>query len=302
MNIVGITGRAGAGKDTIADYLVEEYGYVKVSFATPLKEKVKERFNLKDGDFDPDVKEEGFECFGFKAIEDHEDDDMFGPLFSARDWLQWLGTEFARELFGQDCWANLLERRLKEYPPGTKFVISDVRFENEAAWLGAIGGTLLKVTRDGKTAQDHVSEKGVSWCYVYHEIENKGSIEELYRQVRVALDLEPPEPEVAPFVWQDYIEFVNSTWLDGQLDECAHAGFGLVEEAGEVAGCFKRGYRGDGAVDVDKLKKELGDTIYYWTKVCELHGLDPVDVINDNVEKITDRKARGVLRGSGGDR
>jgi hypothetical protein len=37
MNIVGLSGRAGVGKDTVADVLVKEFGYVKVSFADPLK-------------------------------------------------------------------------------------------------------------------------------------------------------------------------------------------------------------------------------------------------------------------------
>src|SRR5262249_21718742 len=44
MSVIGICGRAGAGKDTAADVLVKEFGFVKVSLADPLKRICREVF------------------------------------------------------------------------------------------------------------------------------------------------------------------------------------------------------------------------------------------------------------------
>lgn len=53
----------------------------------------------------------------------------------------------------------------------------------------------------------------------------------------------------------------------------SEASFGLIEEAGEVAGVFKRKARGDaGGLDKAKLTKELGDLWWYTVRcaiVCE---------------------------------
>lgn len=48
MKLVGISGQAGSGKDTVADYLVSEYGYVKVSLADPIKRFGREVFGFTD--------------------------------------------------------------------------------------------------------------------------------------------------------------------------------------------------------------------------------------------------------------
>lgn len=48
--IIGITGQppAGSGKDTVADFLVEEYGFAKVAMADPMKRICKEVFDFSD--------------------------------------------------------------------------------------------------------------------------------------------------------------------------------------------------------------------------------------------------------------
>ncbi len=48
MRIVGITGQAGSGKDTVADRLVEEHGYVKIALADPIKRLGREVFGFTD--------------------------------------------------------------------------------------------------------------------------------------------------------------------------------------------------------------------------------------------------------------
>lgn len=107
-----------------------------------------------------------------------------------------------------------------------------------------------------------------------------------------------------PVLLDDYRRFAESLWVNHKQPEMQvpHCVLGLVGETGEVAELFKKVLRGDAPVDVERLTKELGDVIYYWTMLCSLHGLDPDTVIRANVEKLSDRARRGVIRGSGDNR
>lgn len=78
---------------------------------------------------------------------------------------------------------------------------------------------------------------------------------------------------------------------------------GLVDEAGEVAGKFKKIYRdNDSQMTVEKLediKKELGDVLWYISVMCSYLGLSFEEVAELNLAKLQDRQARGKLKGSG---
>ena len=84
---------------------------------------------------------------------------------------------------------------------------------------------------------------------------------------------------------------------------------GLAEEAGEAAGKVKKWLRGDSGSgctmskeQVDALFKELGDVLWYVTSLGDDLGFSLLDIAQGNVDKLTDRKARGVVKGSGDDR
>ena len=55
--IIGIIGKKGSGKDTIADYLVKNHGFIKFAFADKVKEVCKAMFNMTDKDFTENNKE-----------------------------------------------------------------------------------------------------------------------------------------------------------------------------------------------------------------------------------------------------
>lgn len=80
--------------------------------------------------------------------------------------------------------------------------------------------------------------------------------------------------------------------------------FGILEEAGEVAGVFKRMLRGDYGPDIAaaKLMKELGDILWYVATVAADNDWTLEDVANTNLEKLASRKERNVILGSGDDR
>lgn len=94
-------------------------------------------------------------------------------------------------------------------------------------------------------------------------------------------------------------KFDNLTPLDGH--DLHVMTLGLPEEVGEVLAVIKREVR-DGNLDKEKLIKELGDSLHYWTMICNYYGLKPSDIIDTNIVKINDRRARGTLRGSGDNR
>jgi|SRR5688572_16776962 len=97
----------------------------------------------------------------------------------------------------------------------------------------------------------------------------------------------------------EYAEWTSTIWQSGSNIHAA--AYGLAEEVGEVMGLFKRRERGDG-FDQEKFIKEMGDSIYYWCRLCLAHGVRPSEVLAENQIKLMDRKARGVLRGSGDNR
>jgi NTP pyrophosphatase (non-canonical NTP hydrolase) len=79
---------------------------------------------------------------------------------------------------------------------------------------------------------------------------------------------------------------------------------GLLEEAGEVAGVFKRLLRGDYDMDVagSKLHKELGDILWYLSQVAYDNGWKLSEIAMSNLDKLQSRKLRDVIMGSGDNR
>ena len=100
---------------------------------------------------------------------------------------------------------------------------------------------------------------------------------------------------------QEYSKFVEDKILTTGTDRLAENTLGLVGEAGEVAEKIKKRFR-DGELDRESVQKELGDVMFYWTALHNLLGLCPDHTINTNINKLTDREARGVQRGSGDNR
>lgn len=81
---------------------------------------------------------------------------------------------------------------------------------------------------------------------------------------------------------------------------------GLAEEAGEVAGKFAKALRDNNGIITDERKeeiiKELGDVTWFVAEICTLLDVGMGEVMQRNIEKLTSRKNRNVIHGSGDDR
>lgn len=81
----------------------------------------------------------------------------------------------------------------------------------------------------------------------------------------------------------------------------AYCALGLVGEAGEYSEKIKKLIR-DGKLDKPLAAKELGDVLWYLTRSANELGYTLTDIAEINLVKLTDRKDRGVLQGSGDER
>ena len=168
--VIGLCGYARSGKDTVADLLVKQHGFVKVRFADALKRGLAEMFGLTPAQLDGDEKETVVPWLGV----------------SPRYLQQTLGTEWGRNLVHQGVWGLATERRLERLVKhGIKrIVLSDVRFENEAVMTKYLGA-LVRIDRPGVGAVNgHVSEDAtVVYPYLDAVVVNDGTLEDLEDKV-----------------------------------------------------------------------------------------------------------------------
>lgn len=77
-----------------------------------------------------------------------------------------------------------------------------------------------------------------------------------------------------------------------------YTALGLASEAGEYAGKVKKLLR-DAKFRREEAALELGDVLWYVAAAADALGMTLEDVAQKNIDKLADRKARDVLRGSG---
>jgi hypothetical protein len=140
--IIGIAGFQGSGKDTIADYLQNIYGFKRDSFAATLKDAVAAVFgwdrNLLEG-----------RTTESRAWREQVDswwaNRLNMPNLTPRLVLQKWGTEVARKSWHDDTWIASLENKLTR--SHNDIVITDVRFPNEIQAVRNAGGIVIRVVR-----------------------------------------------------------------------------------------------------------------------------------------------------------
>lgn len=197
--LIGLSGLIGSGKGTVADILVNDHGFVQMSFAGTLKDAVAQIFSwdraLLEGDT---VESRNWR----EQVDPWWAEKLEVPHLTPRWVLQYLGTNVIRTHFNDNIWMLALERRLMNVSENV--VLSDVRFPNELAMLRRLGGTALRVKRGNdpdwfsvatvanstevaaQTAKEHLANLGVhesEWAWVGTEFDyivlNDGSLDDL---------------------------------------------------------------------------------------------------------------------------
>ena len=173
MKLIGITGRVGVGKTTIAQCLSGMCGFKLQSFGTPLKKAVSDLFMIPLSDLYDSNKKEKLNPFWNKT---------------SREILQIFGTECVRNHFGKDFWVKRMKRTLEQYD-ASSVVIDDVRFPEEADMIIKKGGFVIKVARPDnpyQINQSHISEQMNDIPFTVL-IDNNSSILALHTKVLCAL-------------------------------------------------------------------------------------------------------------------
>ena len=169
--LIGICGLAFSGKDASADFLVKQFGFRKQAFADPLRDALTTMLELGPVDFS-----------------DKKEIDLLLVGRSPRYLMQTLGTEWGRDLVHPDIWVKIASARMLQ-AGGDLTVFSDVRFENEAAWIRGRGGRVIFLERPSAPAtRKHVSELMAEVCAGDFTIKNNASIDELYRSLNRIMD------------------------------------------------------------------------------------------------------------------
>lgn len=167
--IIGLTGYAQSGKDTVAQILVEHHGFERIAFADKIRE-----FCYA---MNPVVGHVANEETILRHVVDRDGWDEAKKLGGIRRMLQNVGIA-AREVFGEKFW---IEQALNGINPTENIVITDVRFINEAKAIKEYEGSQIwKVKRPGiGPVNAHISESEMDGYKVDQIFYNGGTIEDL---------------------------------------------------------------------------------------------------------------------------
>lgn len=207
----GLAGLMRSGKDTVANILVEEYGFEKIAWADLLREVIFTLNPILDivpwnnrgstvyrvvEDIHGEVSvvdlnqyirvQDALETYGYEGTKERY------PEY--RRLLQYMGTEVGRNKFGSNFWVDATMKIINKKPT-QDWVITDCRFPNEvAAVRKCTRGKVFYIDRPGLVQGTHASENSLTSTQLDGIILNHGSITDLGQEV-AKLFAEPAKPD-----------------------------------------------------------------------------------------------------------
>lgn len=198
--LIGFCGLKGSGKDTSADYLVENYGYAKMSLASPIKDACLSIFGFPEDHLwgASSLRETPDKRYLFTGLDPvtgvpleevkldelrwwlRKDGEYFPRYLSPRLALTTMGTEWGRRLC-ENIWVYSCLNSVRNLDT-SRSAITDVRFMNEIMAVQSAGGLVIRLLR-GERKSNHPSElelDNISLDVFDFVIDNRGTKGELF--------------------------------------------------------------------------------------------------------------------------
>ena len=182
MNVIGVCGKGGSGKDTIANYLVENYDFNRVAAADAMKDDL-----CRYLDMDLHTLE-SYKNIGLSLTDNAGN--LIGE-FSIRRFLQLYGMDMRYRVSDAYWIESSIQMKADELSNNgqTKLVVSDVRFEIEYDWIKKNGGSVIYVggrtglteNQSKRVSEDFVNTTAKDKCDFY--LDNCGNLNDLYEQI-----------------------------------------------------------------------------------------------------------------------
>jgi len=180
-DIIVLCGYKGSGKSEVATRLRAYHDYALVKQAHTIKKWCKELL------MDMGCREDLANEYVDGSLK--ETPTQFLMKRTPRQFMQWIGTEFGRNMIHPDIWAQLAAHRCEQHiRTGGRVVLDDVRFDNEIKYLKDLGDkTDAKVVTvwierfEAKPQDFHASEVSLGQSDCDYVIMNNSNIENLFR-------------------------------------------------------------------------------------------------------------------------
>jgi hypothetical protein len=188
--IIGLCGAQGSGKDTVANILISEYGFVKLTFASTLKDVVAILFSWPR-DLLEGLTEES--RLWRETVDDFWSEKLSISGFTPRKALQMIGTDLFRIHFNNDIWISIVENNIGamlKNNPNTNIVISDCRFANEFTLIKQFPDShIITILRENNSTNKIAHSSETEWVnYNFDAIlQNDNSIDDLKSNLKSLL-------------------------------------------------------------------------------------------------------------------
>lgn len=175
--IIAFGYKARSGKDTAANYLVNQHGFKPIAFAGQLKKTVQAAYGLSDA-----------QLYGDEKL-------TVDPFWNKTpvELLQFIGTDVFRDKVDPSHWIKNT-MRIIDLNPSENYIVTDMRFSNEAEAIRSRGGYLIRIDRDadlrGNIGRSRVHQSEVDldfftdWDVI---LDNNGSLQTLFEGVETVL-------------------------------------------------------------------------------------------------------------------
>jgi hypothetical protein len=229
MLVLGLAGQPKVGKNEVAEYLVNRYGFTRATFSDALYHEVQMAFRLETQNIlrDPATKDvpqdrmmlkwcsdKAFIAVATGVLDNLSIETGAAKLLvptnvplKPREILQWWGTNYRRaqdpdywvKKFGTYLYRYHMAQRYPEHRPAL-FVADGVRFENERKYIHDLNGNIWHIYRDyaPPDTTGHIAEAGLEVLENERELWNNDTIERLHMGIDLMLSNAVPFVKIEP--------------------------------------------------------------------------------------------------------